>query len=993
MKIKFTIPLLFVSVGLCGLASAEIPSLLNYQGRIIVNGTNFDGAGQFKFSLVDGGSNTAHQATAIARASGGVITSMTVSFGGSGYLSAPRISIADAGSGALATAVLSNGIVARITLVNGGHGYSASPAVTIAPPPSNLAFHSFWCNEGWRDDGGEPDAAVTLPVNKGIYSVQPGDTALAHMDSLSPDIFTNADVRLRVWFTKDGNAFEQLSPDQRISAVGYAMSAVNANYAATSAVCLAVSPSIDVQGQRLNIGTNNILDGSWASIAGGISNAAVAWGATIGGGQSNSVSGVSATVSGGSRNVASGSYAFVGGGYHNQATGPGAVVTGGGYDGVTWSDPDAMANIASGTASFIGGGLRNHANEEYATIGAGLKNEAGHYATVAGGVGNKAVAYYAAVGGGDNNVASNLNATVGGGSENTALGSRATVSGGANNAAANDYSTVAGGSGNTASGIGATVGGGGLNGTDSSHGNLASGAASVIAGGCDNIASVRAATIGGGEQNRASGEGSVVAGGMLNQANGMAAFVGGGGQDYRWDTANTANGVASVIGGGVGNLANGFASVIPGGSHNETDGANSFAGGTHAIAAHDNTFVWNDGTGPNDSVASTRSNQFLINASGGVGINTRQTPQGGLVVNTSTFINDFDLFLRLEDTNCGLGWYGSGKPFGMDAYPDGPVLYGTGSGGLGISGANPQLALIWDHYGVSVPGGLSVGDIWVNGFSHFGGPAVFLDDVFVGPYNFNGIGSSQSGLVINTNAYINDHDLYFRTDQNYGVGWYDSSKLFGTNAISDGPVLYGYRGGALGTTLGHPRVALSWSDNEVTVEQNLSVNGILQASAVSVDGRVTADILNANLINAFGAISALGNVHIDGMLEVAGLKLFVAPYSGDTNKEIGYVAIEGPEAATFIRGTTNVTAGEVVISLPDHFGMVTETNGITVQLTPRGQYLQLYVQESSPSRIVIKEAQGKSGQFDYLVQGVRLGYANYQPVRPASGARKAGLSK
>ena len=34
---------------------AGTPGIVNYQGRVVVNGTNFDGAGQFKFALVDGG--------------------------------------------------------------------------------------------------------------------------------------------------------------------------------------------------------------------------------------------------------------------------------------------------------------------------------------------------------------------------------------------------------------------------------------------------------------------------------------------------------------------------------------------------------------------------------------------------------------------------------------------------------------------------------------------------------------------------------------------------------------------------------------------------------------------------------------------------------------------------------------------------------------------------------------------------------------------------
>jgi len=41
-------------------------------------------------------------------------------------------------------------------------------------------------------------------------------------------VFTNSDVRLRVWFDDGVHVSQQLSPDQRIAAVGYAMMASSA---------------------------------------------------------------------------------------------------------------------------------------------------------------------------------------------------------------------------------------------------------------------------------------------------------------------------------------------------------------------------------------------------------------------------------------------------------------------------------------------------------------------------------------------------------------------------------------------------------------------------------------------------------------------------------------------------------------------------------------------------------------------------------------------
>jgi hypothetical protein len=54
---------------------------------------------------------------------------------------------------------------------------------------------------------------------------------------------------------------------------------------------------------------------------------------------------------------------------------------------------------------------------------------------------------------------------------------------------------------------------------------------------------------------------------------------------------------------------------------------------------------------------------------------------------------------------------------------------------------------------------------------------------------------------------------------------------------------------------------------------------------------------------------------------------------------------------------------------------------MTVQLTPRGNWLQLYVQQLGTKQLVVREAHHRSGEFDYLVQGTRRGYENFGVVR------------
>lgn len=70
---------------------------------------------------------------------------------------------------------------------------------------------------------GVPDAFVTLAVTKGLYSVLLGDTTLTNMAEIPLSVFGNTEVRLRIWFDDGTNGFQQLSPDLRIAASGYAL--------------------------------------------------------------------------------------------------------------------------------------------------------------------------------------------------------------------------------------------------------------------------------------------------------------------------------------------------------------------------------------------------------------------------------------------------------------------------------------------------------------------------------------------------------------------------------------------------------------------------------------------------------------------------------------------------------------------------------------------------------------------------------------------------
>ena len=80
---------------------------------------------------------------------------------------------------------------------------------------------TFWSNDGSSVGGSQPAASVPLTVTKGLYSVLLGDTPLMN-PLLGPSIFTQPDLRLRVWFSDNTpTGFQLLSPDQRLAPTAY----------------------------------------------------------------------------------------------------------------------------------------------------------------------------------------------------------------------------------------------------------------------------------------------------------------------------------------------------------------------------------------------------------------------------------------------------------------------------------------------------------------------------------------------------------------------------------------------------------------------------------------------------------------------------------------------------------------------------------------------------------------------------------------------------
>ncbi len=200
------------------------------------------------------------------------------------------------------------------------------------------------------------------------------------------------------------------------------------------------------------------------------------------------------------------------------------------------------------------------------------------------------------------------------GADNSNGGLRAFVAG-ADDTVTGDYSFIGGGQANRSDSNWAFIGGG--------VGNKTAGEKTTVGGGAQNIASGWGATVAGGIKNVAAGVIATVAGGGDNVAQGHYSTVSGG----QYDTSGS---FYATVSGGDRNKASGQWSTVPGGALNTASSDFTFAFGRRAKADHYGTLVWADGT--DADFASTGANQFLIRASGGVGIGT-DSPTTALEVN------------------------------------------------------------------------------------------------------------------------------------------------------------------------------------------------------------------------------------------------------------------------------------------------------------------------------------------------------------------------
>lgn len=189
----------------------------------------------------------------------------------------------------------------------------------------------------------------------------------------------------------------------------------------------------------------------------------------------------------------------------------------------------------------------------------------------------------------------------------------AVIGGGVNNIVGGDFGTVVGGNFNRASGAYSTAMGlaataSGYSSTAIGNGTTASGDFSTAIGYSTTASGVVCTAIG---YNTAASHYSTAIGYFTRALNYYSTAMG-------YDT--TASGEASTAMGSLTTASGDFSTAM--GLFSVASGDFSTAMGIRAKAIHDGTFVWADSANAFAFFSSTSSNQFLIRASGGVGIGT-----------------------------------------------------------------------------------------------------------------------------------------------------------------------------------------------------------------------------------------------------------------------------------------------------------------------------------------------------------------------------------
>jgi hypothetical protein len=220
---------------------------------------------------------------------------------------------------------------------------------------------------------------------------------------------------------------------------------------------------------------------------------------------------------------------------------------------------------------------------------------------------------------------------------------------------------------------------------------------------------------------------------------------------------------------------------------------------------------------------------------------------------------------------------------------------------------------------------------------------------------------------------------------------FPGATIFGNN-LSSGYGLRGYSQSA-----GLDGAGVFGSYGFMSLQENYNPAGVRgQGASYGVVGISPNEGVTGGLVNLSGFERAFGilgfntgslasqayGVYSGGNFAATGTKSFVEPHPTDATKVIRYISLEGPEAGTYFRGKGKFDRGTARIPVPEDFRMVTDEEGLTVQITPIGGMASVGVLKADLNEIVVQSS--RNLEFYYLVNGVRRTFKNLTPIAEGS---------
>ena len=138
----------------------------------------------------------------------------------------------------------------------------------------------------------------------------------------------------------------------------------------------------------------------------------------------------------------------------------------------------------------------------------------------------------------------------------------------------------------------------------------------------------------------------------------------------------------------------------------------------------------------------------------------------------------------------------------------------------------------------------------------------------------------------------------------------------------------------------------------------------------AVAGIKTGEVGGAGPFSAayLGFSNSTGLFVIDDIV-ATGTKFFVEPHPTDPSRVIKFISLEGNEPGTYFRGKGKFERGIARIAVPEDFRIVTDPEGLSIQVTPIGEMATVAVVRVGLDEIIVKAS--RNVEFYYTVNGIR----------------------